>query len=55
MRIARLLPPGARLITLEFNPAYAAVARQVIAWAGLEHKVAHHSPPSHRHAAQRGL
>uniref|UniRef100_W5NBA7 catechol O-methyltransferase n=1 Tax=Lepisosteus oculatus TaxID=7918 RepID=W5NBA7_LEPOC len=39
MRIARLLAPGARLITLEFNPANAAVARQVIAWAGLEHKV----------------
>ncbi|KAG5838881.1 hypothetical protein ANANG_G00228360 [Anguilla anguilla] len=39
VRIARLLPPGALLITLEFNPAYAAVARQVIAWAGLQDKV----------------
>ncbi|KAG1949630.1 catechol O-methyltransferase isoform MB-COMT [Pimephales promelas] len=39
VRIARLLPPGARLITLEFNADYAAVARQVIAWAGLEDRV----------------
>ncbi|KAI1892991.1 hypothetical protein AGOR_G00139200 [Albula goreensis] len=39
VRIARLLPPGSKLITLEFNPAYAAVARQVIAWAGLNDKV----------------
>ncbi|NP_001077312.1 catechol O-methyltransferase B precursor [Danio rerio] len=39
VRIARLLPPGARLITLEFNPDYAVIARQVIAWAGIEDKV----------------
>uniref|UniRef100_A0A4W4DNI0 catechol O-methyltransferase n=2 Tax=Electrophorus electricus TaxID=8005 RepID=A0A4W4DNI0_ELEEL len=39
VRIARLLPPGGHLITLEFNPNYAAVARQVIAWAGLEDMV----------------
>jgi len=39
VRIARLLPPGARLITLEFNADYAAIARQVIAWAGLEDRV----------------
>ncbi|XP_036389033.1 catechol O-methyltransferase A [Megalops cyprinoides] len=39
VRIARLLPPGARLITLEFNPDYAAVARQVISWAGVQDKV----------------
>uniref|UniRef100_A0A8C2ZCP3 catechol O-methyltransferase n=1 Tax=Cyclopterus lumpus TaxID=8103 RepID=A0A8C2ZCP3_CYCLU len=39
VRIARLLPPHAKLITLEFNPAVAAIARQVIAWAGLEDKV----------------
>ncbi|XP_061113665.1 catechol O-methyltransferase A [Conger conger] len=39
VRIARLLPPGSQLITLEFNPAYAAVAKQVIAWAGLQDKV----------------
>ncbi|KAM3878386.1 catechol O-methyltransferase B [Diretmus argenteus] len=39
VRIASLLPPNARLLTLEFNPHYAAIARQVIAWAGLEEKV----------------
>uniref|UniRef100_A0A8C2HSK8 catechol O-methyltransferase n=1 Tax=Cyprinus carpio TaxID=7962 RepID=A0A8C2HSK8_CYPCA len=39
VRIVRLLPPGARLITLEFNADYAAIARQVIAWAGLEDKI----------------
>ncbi|XP_063064797.1 catechol O-methyltransferase A [Engraulis encrasicolus] len=39
VRIARLLPPGARLITLEFNPDYAKVARQVIDFAGLTEKV----------------
>ncbi|XP_020489487.1 catechol O-methyltransferase B isoform X1 [Labrus bergylta] len=39
VRIASLLPPNAKLITLEFNPDFAAIARQVIAWAGLEEKV----------------
>nr|XP_020470468.1 catechol O-methyltransferase-like [Monopterus albus] len=39
VRIASLLPPYAKFITLEFNPDFAAVARQVIAWAGLEDKV----------------
>lgn len=39
VRIACLLPPGSKLITLEFNPDYAAIARQVIEWAGLENKV----------------
>ena len=39
VRIASQLPPGARLLTLEFNPSYAAVARQIIAWAGLEERV----------------
>ncbi|KAL7406977.1 hypothetical protein ABVT39_001056 [Epinephelus coioides] len=39
VRIASLLPPHGKLITLEFNPDYAAIARQVIAWAGLEDKV----------------
>ncbi|KAI3370420.1 hypothetical protein L3Q82_025191 [Scortum barcoo] len=38
VRIASLLPPHAKLITLEFNPEFAAIARQVIAWAGLEEK-----------------
>lgn len=39
VRIASLLPPHAKLITLEFNPDFAAIARQVIAWAGLEDRV----------------
>lgn len=39
VRIAMLLPPDAKLLTLEFNPDFAAIARQVISWAGLEEKV----------------
>lgn len=39
VRIARLLPSHAKLITLEFNPDFAAIARQVISWAGVEDKV----------------
>ncbi|XP_061584727.1 catechol O-methyltransferase B [Cololabis saira] len=39
VRIASLLPPHAKIITLEFNPANAVIARQVIAWAGVEDKV----------------
>ncbi|XP_058873119.1 catechol O-methyltransferase A isoform X1 [Acipenser ruthenus] len=39
VRIARLLPPGARLLTVEFNHDYATVAREVIDWAGLQDRV----------------
>lgn len=39
VRIARLLPPDTKLITVEFNPDYAAVARQVMEHAGLQDKV----------------
>ncbi|XP_033939220.1 LOW QUALITY PROTEIN: catechol O-methyltransferase B [Pseudochaenichthys georgianus] len=39
VRIASLLPPHAKLITLELNPEFAVIARQVIAWAGLEDKI----------------
>ncbi|XP_029908529.1 catechol O-methyltransferase B [Myripristis murdjan] len=39
VRIASLLPPNAKLFTLEFNPHNAVIARQVIAWAGVEDKV----------------
>uniref|UniRef100_A0A673BDD8 catechol O-methyltransferase n=1 Tax=Sphaeramia orbicularis TaxID=375764 RepID=A0A673BDD8_9TELE len=39
VRIMRLLPPATRFITLEMNPDYAAVARQVIQHAGLQDKV----------------
>ncbi|XP_069817185.1 catechol O-methyltransferase-like [Dendropsophus ebraccatus] len=39
VRTARLLKPGARLFTVEFNPAYAAVAKQMIEFAGVNDKV----------------
>lgn len=39
VRIASLLSPNSKLITVEFNPEYAKIARQVIAWAGLQDKV----------------
>ncbi|CAI9565407.1 unnamed protein product [Staurois parvus] len=39
VRIARLLKPGARFLTVEFNPAYASVAKQIIEFAGLKDKV----------------
>ncbi|NXU58198.1 COMT methyltransferase, partial [Turnix velox] len=39
VRIARLLRPGARLLSIEFNPHFAAIARQVIDFAGLQDKV----------------
>ncbi|KAG8597327.1 hypothetical protein GDO81_002250 [Engystomops pustulosus] len=39
VRIARLLKPGAHLYTVEFNPAFAAVAKQMIEFAGVQDKV----------------
>ncbi|XP_053557890.1 catechol O-methyltransferase [Bombina bombina] len=39
IRISRLLKPGARLFTIEMNPAYAAVAKQMIEFAGVQDKV----------------
>ncbi|XP_066500341.1 catechol O-methyltransferase A [Hoplias malabaricus] len=39
IRIARLLSPGSKLITVEFNPDYAAIAKKIIAFAGLEDKI----------------
>ncbi|XP_029466920.1 catechol O-methyltransferase A-like [Rhinatrema bivittatum] len=39
VRIGRLLQPGALLVTMEMNPAYAKVAKQIIAMAGLDSKV----------------
>uniref|UniRef100_A0A8C5MXL5 catechol O-methyltransferase n=1 Tax=Leptobrachium leishanense TaxID=445787 RepID=A0A8C5MXL5_9ANUR len=39
VRIARLLPPGARLFSIEMNPQYAQVAREIIQHAGLDAKV----------------
>lgn len=37
--LARALPPGGRLISLEFNPAHAEVARANLARAGLANRV----------------
>ncbi|XP_035658628.1 catechol O-methyltransferase-like isoform X2 [Branchiostoma floridae] len=39
VRIARNLSPSARLITIEVNPDYAAVAREVVKLAGLQDKI----------------
>ncbi|KAM4707903.1 catechol O-methyltransferase-like isoform 1-T6 [Discoglossus pictus] len=39
VRIARLLKPGARFFTMEFNPVFAAVAKQMIEFAGMQDKV----------------
>ncbi|XP_076404611.1 catechol O-methyltransferase isoform X3 [Peromyscus maniculatus bairdii] len=38
-RIARLLPPGGRLLTMEMNPDYAAITRQMLSLAGLQDQV----------------
>lgn len=39
VRMARLLPPGARLLTMEMNPDYAAITQQMLNFAGLQDKV----------------
>lgn len=39
LRIARLLKPNVRFITIEMNPANAAVAREMIEFGGLKDKV----------------
>ncbi|XP_006890570.1 PREDICTED: catechol O-methyltransferase [Elephantulus edwardii] len=39
VRMARLLPPGARLLTIELNPAFAAITQQMLDFAGLQDKV----------------
>lgn len=39
VRIARLLPPGGRLFTMEINPNFAAIAQQMLDFAGLQDKV----------------
>ncbi|XP_063792084.1 catechol O-methyltransferase A-like isoform X2 [Pseudophryne corroboree] len=39
VRIARLLPPGARLVTIEMNPHYAQVAKELFQHAGLDAQV----------------
>nr|DBA21311.1 TPA: hypothetical protein GDO54_017976 [Pyxicephalus adspersus] len=45
VRIARLLPPGARLVTIEMNPHYAQVAKEMIQHAGLEAQSSSASSP----------
>ncbi|XP_055976324.1 catechol O-methyltransferase [Sorex fumeus] len=39
VRMARLLPPGARLLTIEFNPDYAAITQQMVEFAGVQDRV----------------
>lgn len=39
VRIAQLLKPGARLLTVEFNPKFTAIAKQMIEFAGVHDKV----------------
>lgn len=39
VRMARLLPPEARLLTIELNPDYAAITQQMLDFAGLGDKV----------------
>lgn len=39
VRIARLLPPGGRLLTMELNPDFAAITQQMVGLAGLQDKV----------------
>ncbi|XP_077016488.1 catechol O-methyltransferase isoform X2 [Tamandua tetradactyla] len=39
VRIARLLASGARLLTVELNPDHAAIAQQMLDFAGLQDKV----------------
>ncbi|RMC05894.1 hypothetical protein DUI87_17438 [Hirundo rustica rustica] len=38
VRISRLLKAGARLLTVEFNPEFAAIAKQMIEFAGVQDK-----------------
>ncbi|KAG5198999.1 hypothetical protein R6Z07F_015418 [Ovis aries] len=39
VRMARLLLPGARLLTIELNPDYAAITQRMVEFAGLQDKV----------------
>ncbi|KAL1789310.1 hypothetical protein HispidOSU_031501 [Sigmodon hispidus] len=39
VRMARLLPPGGRLLTMEMNPDYAAITQQMLNFAGVQDKV----------------
>ena len=50
--LARALPPGGRLVTLEYEQKHADVARQNIARAGLADRVDIRVGPAHRDAAE---
>ncbi|XP_005391811.1 PREDICTED: catechol O-methyltransferase isoform X1 [Chinchilla lanigera] len=39
VRIARLLPPAGRLLTMEINPDYSAITQQMLDFAGVQDKV----------------
>lgn len=39
VRMGRLLEPGARLLTIELNPDYAAITQQMLDFAGLQDRV----------------
>lgn len=39
VRMGRLLSPGASLLTIEFNPEYAAITQQMLDFAGLQDRV----------------
>lgn len=41
VRMGRLLAPGARLLTIELNPDYAAITQQMLDFAGLQDRVRH--------------
>ncbi len=40
LRMARAMPEGARLVSIEFNPDNAAIARRILAHAGVDDEVA---------------
>lgn len=40
LRMARLMPEGAELVSVEFNPANAAIARRILTHAGIGEEVA---------------
>ncbi|XP_043843706.1 catechol O-methyltransferase isoform X2 [Dromiciops gliroides] len=46
VRMARLLPPGAHLFTIEFNESFASIAKQIIQLAGLQDKISILQGPS---------
>ncbi|KAM4827506.1 catechol O-methyltransferase [Thomomys bottae] len=52
VRMARLLKPGARLITMEMNPDFAAITQQMLSFAGLQDKVTILIGPSQDHIPQ---